>query len=624
MKKIKLVLYEEVKKKSSNWIYKGKIIEIEFINYFLQGEFYKKGMSIKMALEDTMITQDKINNPNYSAILFGDVNTKGKILDIEFIINPHLECSDMKFIMKAERGIYIICNLYIIQYIQYKVMKVLSTSINFEEIANYAKDSVSQYIQIEYADKLLSGNYQHTNIYLDIVFNSPVIILPLDIFDNENTNCIKLSLGKFKGFSKLPPRMKKDIDYSKIKDVSLLFDIYEFDLQGGTMSTVKNCTLQNGFNGEDTMLLNQFDMSIICKILIETKNLYFSNIEIIIKIPSFDFHVDEFQILFLIDYLGNMNKGNNKLAQETFNDANQQTEEKEQIANFIKKKSGIFDLENENLKYLKKRIDEFDQKLQEKRVKNRYKQFVKSYSISLKKNKLLNESDSIENNKKTLYILLEFNVVKFTIKKNFTDFTVEDYLIYEQKLLKIEYFIVETGDMMVKLVINDIGLFDKDKEEIENYLPNEENNIINTESIKKKSKKDLIHKKFNCLIKSFTEEIEENEIKEDNFETERKQEGFIIITYIYRVQFEDANINIIMNNLNIIISYDSLKRNYQFSMYYLDRYQKMVEETNILKNNPNKISPENENDYIKEIKEQNKKKNKEQILNNFTNGIKNT
>ena len=79
-----------------------------------------------------------------------------------------------------------------------------------------------------------------------------------------------------------------------------------------------------------------------------------------------------------------------------------------------------------------------------------------------------------------------------------------------------------------------------------------------------------------------------------------------------------------MNNLNIIISYDSLKRNYQFSMYYLDRYQKMVEETNILKNNPNKISPENENDYIKEIKEQNKKKNKEQILNNFTNGIKNT
>ena len=47
-----------------------------------------------------MIRQEKIRNPNYSEIIFGDVNTKGKILDIEFIINPHLECSDMKFIMK--------------------------------------------------------------------------------------------------------------------------------------------------------------------------------------------------------------------------------------------------------------------------------------------------------------------------------------------------------------------------------------------------------------------------------------------------------------------------------------------------------------------------------------------
>ena len=202
------------------------------------------------------------------------------------------------------------------------------------------------------------------------------------------------------------------------------------------------------------------------------KNPHFDNLICELTVSDVEMKIDEFQILFLIDYLGNMNKGNNKLAQETFNDANQQTEEKEQIANFIKKKSGIFDLENENLKYLKKRIDEFDQKLQEKRVKNRYKQFVKSYSISLKKNKLLNESDSIENNKKTLYILLEFNVVKFTIKKNFTDFTVEDYLIYEQKLLKIEYFIVETGDMMVKLVINDIEVtIEKDKYEYDISVP---------------------------------------------------------------------------------------------------------------------------------------------------------
>ena len=251
--------------------------------------------------------------------------------DIEFIINPSLPCSDMKFTMKAERGIYIICDLYVIQSIKYKVMKVLSTSINFNEIANYAKDSVSQYIQMEYANNFLKGNYQHTNIYLDLVFYSPIIILPLNTFDNDNTNCIKLTLGKFKGFSKLPPRKNPEIDYKKITDESLLFDIYEFDLQGGQMSTVTNCTFENGYQGENNMLLKEFDMSITCNVLIETKNLYFPNIEILIKIPIFDFHIDEFQILFFIDYLGNLNAGNNKLSQETYNDSIQQYEEKKEI-----------------------------------------------------------------------------------------------------------------------------------------------------------------------------------------------------------------------------------------------------------------------------------------------------
>jgi hypothetical protein len=282
MNKIKFIIHEKVLKIDKAWIYKGKIIEIEFINYFLKGEFFKKGMLIKMSLEDTLIKQDKINNPNYSAILFGDVNTKGKILDIEFEMNPNLERSDMRFTMKAERGIYIICDLYVIQYIQYKVMKVLSTSINFNEIANYAKDSVSQYIQLEYANNFLKGNYGHSNIYLDIVFNSPIIILPLNIFDNNNTNCIKLSLGKFIGTSILPPRMKKEIDYKIIKDESKLVDIYKFEMLGGKMSTTYGCTFYNGYNGREEYLLKEFDLSVVCKILIETKNPYFPNIQILI------------------------------------------------------------------------------------------------------------------------------------------------------------------------------------------------------------------------------------------------------------------------------------------------------------------------------------------------------
>ena len=79
-------------------------------------------------------------------------------------------------------------------------------------------------------------------------------------------------------------------------------------------------------------------MSITCNILIETKNLNFPNIKILIKIPIFDFQIDELQILFFIDYLGNLNAGNNKLSQETYNDSIQQYEEKKSNRKIHEKK----------------------------------------------------------------------------------------------------------------------------------------------------------------------------------------------------------------------------------------------------------------------------------------------
>ena len=623
IKKIKLILHEDIIKDNFGWSYTDKIIEIELMKFSLEGNFFKKGLSLKISLEDTSIKQDKIKNPNYSSILFGDINTKGKILDIEFIINPSLPSSDMKFTMKAERGIYIICDLYVIQWIKYKVLKVLSTSINFNEIANYAKDSVSQYIQTEYANNFLQGNIQHTNIHLDILFNSPVIILPLNIFDNENTQCIKLSLGKFKGFSKLPPRKQIGIDYKKLNDESILFDIYEFDLQGVKISTVSNCTFKNRFNGEDNMLLKEFDTSIICNVLIEPKNIYFPIIKIFIKIPFFDFQIDEFQILFLIDYLGNINKGNNILQQETYSDSKQEKKEKADIENFIKRQSlPEIKIEDENMKYMKKRIEEFDKEQKRKQKEKRYKQFVRSYSIALKKNKLLNSFDSIEKSKKSLYFILEFHEARFTIKKNYTDLTVEDYLVYDQKSLKFEFFIIESGDMMVKLIIKDIGLFDKDKEEI-NSINFDENNINNINNINTTKKKLKINKNFSYLIKSSEQSSEDSLMdKKDDESNIKEKQGFIIINYLYRVELDDMTINITMNNLNITFSFDSLKRLYQFSMYYLDKYQKVIDDSNLLNNNPNNISPENKDEYIEALKSNSDNK-VPKLKKNYMEGIKN-
>ena len=246
----------------------------------------------------------------------------------------------------------------------------------------------------------------------------------------------------------------------------------------------------------------------VCNVLIETKNPFLSNIKILISIPSFDFQIDEFQIFFLIDYLGNMNIGNNKLSQETSSDSNAQNEEKKEIENFMKKISGDIKeekpvIEDENMKYIRKRMEEFDQKVKKMQKESRYLKFVKSYSLAFNNQRLFNNFDQIANNKKTLQVLLDFREFKFTIKKNYTDFTTEDYLIYDQQLFNIEYFIDENGNMSVTLTIKNIGLFDNDKEEV-NELPideddeEDEKNIINSININTSQKK---HFKKNVIKK---------------------------------------------------------------------------------------------------------------------------
>ena len=433
--------------------------------------------------------------------------------------------------------------------------------------------------------------------------------------------------------------MIEEIDYKTIKNEQLLFDIYKFDLQGGIISTTDNCTLKNGFNGDNKNLLEHFNMSIACNVLIEPKNPFCPNIKISIDIPSFNFQIDEFQILFLIDYLGNMNLGNNRLSQETSNDEKNQEKEKKEIENFVRQVSGS--IEDENMKYIRKRMEEFDEKVKKMQLESRYNRFVKSFSQVFRNSGLINPFEAIEKGKKTFILVLDFKEFKFTIKKNYTDYSTADYLIYDQKFFQIQYFIDDSGNMSVTLKINDIGLFDKDKEEIpqmnleeqSNEDESDEENIINTNinniNTNKIIKKNLIREEFSCLIKSSLEKEEEqknqnnaNDIKINEEKGQKMEENFIVIKYLYRVKIQDTIIEIIMNNLNITISFDTLKRMYQFSMYYLAQYQKMIDDTN--NKNPNqKIAvPKNKEDYLNAVKEGIKAKHKTQVK-TFSKGIKN-
>ena len=82
------------------------------------------------------------------------------------------------------------------------------------------------------------------------------------------------------------------------------------------MATVENCIEKNNYIGKETLLLKNFDVSVEAKLLIQPKNPNYNNMIINIIIPEIFFQLNEFQILLLIQYLGNMNSAQTKLEYE--------------------------------------------------------------------------------------------------------------------------------------------------------------------------------------------------------------------------------------------------------------------------------------------------------------------
>jgi hypothetical protein len=71
------------------------------------------------------------------------------------------------------------------------------------------------------------------------------------------------------------------------------------------MSTVDNCTEKNNYNGKETLILKDIDFSMDCKILLQQENPNFDNTIVNIVINKMVFTFNEFQILLMIEFIGN-------------------------------------------------------------------------------------------------------------------------------------------------------------------------------------------------------------------------------------------------------------------------------------------------------------------------------
>ena len=609
----KFYVYEISKRKSLKeklWAYDEILLKCIFSNFKIDGKVSTDYFSLSISLDDIAISHGTSKNPNYQNLLFCENNINSeKVLNITFTKDPKMPKSDYKLDIIFEKRIHILYDNHIFSYISNKFVSILNTTIYFSEINNYADDdSVHEYIQagyIGYMDSL--KKLQHFNIELNISLLSPIILLPLDPFEDNNNKCILLSLGKLEIRSNLPPRKVENTEYELIKDEkfkNLLYDQYIADLIGTTLSTIDDCTLVNkceDYKAFEKKIIREFNLTFIFNKLIEIKNPHFDNLICELSVTDIRMKLEEFQILFLIDYLGHFMKDNKAIFKEKEIDKligvyDQIIDEEEAMADFRKNKEkdekiteegddvsefiessneensseSESEEESEEIKINKKSNEKMSSKNEEEESSNEKKSdeididkkyddvLLKAKTISTiivenkeKKKDAYERIQEIKLGKKQMKIQFKIGEMILSIKKIHPDLNDEKFLDLKQDKFSIDCYFMDNGDILTLIRMNNIGLFDLDIDE--NKYPYVEQN-------------------FQCLINS--------KKKSDYEKSEDDKIGFIDMTNLYRTIGEKKEIDTIfdMNNLNIIISFDSLLRIYQFMMYYYDKYnEKMYE-----------------------------------------------
>ena len=162
-----------------------------------------------------------------------------------------------------------------------------------------------------------------------------------------------------------------------------------------------------------------------------------------------------------------------------------------------------------------------------------------------------NEIIKVKKGKKATLVNFLIKKTRFAIRKMFADLSIEDYLVFEIDIIKVEVNIMTDGIMLICLLKKHISLSDVDRDE----------------------RKDLIlNRNFVCLIESSEED------KMGNYNNLDKKTKYCFIDLKMLMLGEEIDMTINMNDLHIIISLNSILRLYQFGMYYLEQFtNKMFE-----------------------------------------------
>ena len=565
IKKSNFIIYDdEYEENNINKKYK-KIIDVNFINFFIKMSIGIKLFNISFNISDLEITQYIVKSNDYNVMLMSKPanddkeNKDKKILIFEFEINSN-ENYTYKIILKNERKIYFIFNLYELQYIQYKILGAIYTSISFIDLSHYAEGNINKYLRIgylineeKYKSRKNATNYY--NYYCDINILSPIIVIPQNMLDIYNNKCIIINLGDITLKSNLVSSTIRKflentavntdtIDYNKnFDDFSSsndsnysddIYDIYDLYINGFNV-LISNESLKNNLfvSKFSSSIIQKTDISILYKTLIAPGDKQLNNTYLNITINKVELYLDEFQILFLIVFSKIMKAQSYVLykmqeKRETELNVHAITHSNTRVKEIYKEhliEKGILAADN----------IETDNEEEKKNKNNKNIKKIKNYT----------KEEDFLTRKNDYFYEININKIKFTIFKNYPDLSNKIFL--ETEITSFVYIMSKNliDDYLMKISLKNLILYDKEKN-------------INNEYI---------------LIKEYRTLIKNNKNLNNN-------DNMFTYSNIYNDSLKENKSELKLCSIDIIITVDSLTRIYIFSMYYYKMFYENYLNTN--------------------------------------------
>ena len=567
-----------------------------------------KDLSIK-SKNDSELNQIGIISQSYSL--------KKGALYIEFEVNPENELSNYRFKLRNEKRLYIYANIYVLQYVMTKIMDTMKSNLDLNEISKFAKGRVYEYIEQGYVDNILSGEYQHFNIDIDLLFRGPVLVIPQNIYDNRNTSCMLFSMGECQISSSLPPKMESRVDYTNVREYDKMYDVYTITLHGFNLTTMGDFTSLQSIAVSKTKLDLLSNVNIELKIgnLIEPKNEYFENVRFGVKISNVQFFLRDIQIEFLVDLLDGLMLMNNLLKEEL---DNVQVEKVQQIKEEAK---GVLGNDEERA-FLGERRKSM------RSVRSLVAASVNNDNSIVKKILAEKKPDVKLKIKDKNFFSMEFLLhrVEFIIMKSLTAEEVplfskiqtqyspniqpfKNYLSFVINNINFALSISERKNMKLNLKIFNMFLFDNDyiyKEESQSRYNTNNSNLISMREYSQVKQELLVHPEFQCIMGSINEEDPEqassnnqsrsasiySEAHEDPdviiMKKAKKVNSFIEITYTFLSHKNKSIVAINFTKLLISLNLSTFTRMIIFATHYQNKLNRVTAKHQEIQSNTTK------------------------------------